>query len=114
MQGSELNGGVIGNRANKRLEPPKSAGFFPMIPALPYRLFAILCVASLLIWWRVIDATLTLSLRSDAYTHISLVLPISVVLIVTEWKKRKWEPKPSFRAGSALVGFACWQGMIPC
>jgi exosortase len=54
-------------------------------------------------------STLALALRDDAYTHILLILPISVVLIVTERNRR--EPRPSFRAGSALLVLAAMAGV---
>ena len=43
----------------------------------PYRLFVILCVASVVLWWQPIAATLALALHQEAYTHILLILPIS-------------------------------------
>jgi exosortase len=82
-----------------------------MIPASSYRTFAVLWVVSLLIWWQAIAVTLALALRQDAYTHILLILPISIGLIVTEWHRRKWKPSPSIRIGSALLGLAVLIGV---
>ncbi len=82
-----------------------------MTPAFSYRMFVVLCAASLVIWWRCIGATIALTLRNDAYTHILLILPISVVLIVIERNRRNWKPTPSIRIGSALLGLAVLIGV---
>jgi hypothetical protein len=42
---------------------------------------ALLWVFSLLVGWRPLIDTFTLSVRNDEYTHILLILPISVALI---------------------------------
>ncbi|MGB8770693.1 MAG: exosortase/archaeosortase family protein, partial [Candidatus Korobacteraceae bacterium] len=82
-----------------------------MTPASSYRIFVVLWVASLLIWWQAIAATLALALHQDAYTHILLILPISIGLIGTEWNRRKWKPSPSILRGSALLGVAVLIGV---
>ncbi len=82
-----------------------------MTPASSYRIFAVLWVASLLIWWQALAATLALVLRQDAYTHILLILPVSIGLMVTEWNRRKWKPSPSILPGSALLGLAVLIGV---
>ena len=71
-----------------------------------YRLFAVLCAASVLIWWRVLIAAVSLALSNDAYTHILLILPISVSLILLGWKKQPLTPVPNIPAGMALLGLA--------
>jgi exosortase len=43
--------------------------------------FAFLCVASIVLWWRALVATVGLALGNDAYTHILLVLPLGLALI---------------------------------
>jgi exosortase len=70
--------------------------------------FALLWIGSLLIWWPAIAATLALALRQDAYRHILIILPISIVLIVIEWNRK---PSPNIRAGSALLGLAILIGV---
>jgi len=82
-----------------------------MTPASPYRIFAVLWIASLVIWWPAVAATLALALRQDAYTHILLILPISITLIVLEWKKQAWKPVPSIRAGSLVLVVAVLIGV---
>ena len=68
-----------------------------------YRMFVVLCAVSLVVGWRTLAATVALGLREDAYTHILLILPISVALTVAEWNRRGLRPSPSFRAGFALL-----------
>src|SRR5580704_8659355 len=82
-----------------------------MTPASSYRIFTVLWVVSLLIWWRAIAATLALALRQEAYTHILLILPVSIGLIIIEWNRRKWKPNPSIRVGSTLLGLAVLIGV---
>ncbi len=74
-----------------------------MTTASSCRLFAALWIVSLLIWWQAIAATLALVLRQEAYTHILLILPVSIGLIVTEWGRREWKPSPAIRDGSAVL-----------
>ena len=89
----------------------KASLAFTVTPASPYRLFVALWIVSLAIWWQAITATLALALRQEAYTHILLILPVSVGLIVTEWRRRKWKPSPAVRAGSAVLGAAVLIGI---
>ncbi len=82
-----------------------------MTRSAPYRMFVVLSAASLVVGWRIMAATVALSLRDDAYTHILLILPISVVLVATERNRRVWRPRPSFRAGSTLLVLAVLAGV---
>jgi exosortase len=68
--------------------------------------FAILWVASLLVGWRSLIDTFSLSLRDDEYTHIILILPISAALIVLEWRFLRKTVSLSVRSGSALLAVA--------
>jgi len=77
-----------------------------MTLASSYRWFAVLWVASLLIWWHAIAATVELALQQSAYTHILLILPVSIALISQELNRRGWKPRPRLRAGATLLGFA--------
>jgi exosortase len=57
------------------------------------------------VWWKVLLTTITLALRSDRYTHILLIVPISALLIVLQWRNGTWRPIANPRAGSiVLVG----------
>ena len=46
--------------------------------------FSALCAASILLWWHPLVSTLSLALSNDAYTHILLILPVSLGLILAE------------------------------
>lgn len=48
--------------------------------------FSVLVAVSLAIGWSSLISSLALALRDDQYTHILLILPVSVTLIFLEWK----------------------------
>ncbi len=48
--------------------------------------FAVLFAVSVVFWWRPLILTLNLALANDAYTHILLVLPVSLALIYLDRK----------------------------
>jgi exosortase len=77
-----------------------------------YRRFVFLCLVSLVLWWHALATTFGLALRNDAYTHILLILPISVALIVSAWRSRKAQPEPNFRAGLVLLLLSLLLGLI--
>jgi exosortase len=66
----------------------------------PLLRFSILGAISLLIWWSPLISTLALALRDDRYTHILLILPVSVTLIYLEWKS-----SGSLQESRSSVGF---------
>ncbi len=78
----------------------------------PRRTFVFLCLASVLLWWRTLAAACSLALRNDAYTHILLILPISLALIVAEWGTRKTKPEPELGMGSVLLILATLIGIL--
>jgi len=65
--------------------------------------FAFLCGASLVIWWHSLVATLRLALGSDAYTHILLIVPLSLALIYLQSRTLPMSFESSARAGSLLL-----------
>jgi exosortase len=77
-----------------------------------YSRFAGLCLFSLLLWWRALLATIALALQNDAYTHILLILPISIALISLEWRSRKIQPEPNLPTGCALALIAVTIGFV--
>jgi len=83
-----------------------------MSPSSPYRSFLLLSLVSLVLWWHTLVATLALALRNNAYTHILLILPISVALIFLEWRSRKAQPETNFLSGLALLLLAILIGFI--
>ena len=66
---------------------------------------------SLAFGWRPLLATLTLALRNDQYTHILLILPVSLALIFLEspfleWPSPKGMSTPNTRAGFVFLAIA--------
>jgi len=77
--------------------------------------FALLCTISLVIGCQTLLRTFALALRSDEYTHLLLILPISAALILAEGKNLPSAFKPAVGLGSALLviavlvgGYARW------
>jgi exosortase len=77
--------------------------------------FAVLCVVSIVFWWRPLVATLELALSNDAYTHILLILPMSLALIYTDSKQGdsnapRVDRQLSTRLGASLLALALLGG----
>ena len=68
--------------------------------------FPLLLAASFIAGWRPLTATFALALRNDQYTHILLILPVSVALIVLEWPSLQGKFVPNIPAGSAFLALA--------
>jgi exosortase len=64
------------------------------------------CAVSLAVGWRPLLGTFTLALGAEEYTHLLLILPISVSLIFAEWSALSPESEPSAVFGSALLAVA--------
>ena len=64
----------------------------------PNVIFSIFAAISLAVWWRALASSFSLALRDDQYTHLLLILPISVALIYVDWKC----PGPTERLGAGL------------
>jgi exosortase len=62
------------------------------------------------IGWHTISSTLALALRSAEYTHLLLIMPISVFLILSERAVFKAEFEPALGLGSALLVIAILTG----
>jgi len=74
--------------------------------------FALLCLGGLVLWWHTIVATVLSALHNDAYTHLLLILPISVGLVLVEWRSGKPRPEPNIPIGLALFVLAVLIGFI--
>ena len=77
--------------------------------------FAILVAISLAIWWGPLTASFALALRNEQYTHLLLILPISVALILVDWKPPERSSGLSLVIGSVLLVFAVivrWQSAL--
>src|SRR5271157_4763530 len=83
-----------------------------MSPSSSYRSFVLLCLVSLVLWRHALVETFGLAIRNNAFTHILLIIPISIALIVTQWRSRKVKPEQNFRAGLALLVLAILIGFI--
>jgi exosortase len=68
-----------------------------------YLRFGLLVLASVAAGWRPLFDTFALALRRDEYTHLLLILPISVALIYTEWPALQTGRKTDGRLGRALL-----------
>jgi exosortase len=77
-----------------------------MSSSFEYPVFLGLCLVPLVVCWQAIAATFSLALRQEAYTHILLVLPVSIALVVMSWNRHRWKPSPNIRSGIALLGLA--------
>jgi len=77
-----------------------------MISLSPSRQFALLCAISLVIGWQPLLRSFALALRSDEYTHLLLIVPISAALIFTEWNVSKPALEPAVGFGSSLLVMA--------
>jgi exosortase len=65
--------------------------------------FLVLCSASLLIGWHPLVSTFRLALADDEYTHLLLILPLTVALIFLERQSLKPLAAGNVLAGSALL-----------
>jgi exosortase len=65
--------------------------------------FASLVAISLAIYWGPLTSSFALALHDDQYTHILLILPISVALICLDWKSPEPPSRSSVSLGSALL-----------
>jgi exosortase len=52
----------------------------------PFLRFSVLAAISLLFSWKPLVSTLALAVRDDRYTHLLLILPVTMSLIYLEWK----------------------------
>jgi len=62
------------------------AGQKPISKLLPVAALLVLVVISLAVWWKPLTSTFALALSDDQYTHILLILPVSLALIYLNWK----------------------------
>lgn len=65
-----------------------------IIAFTPTLKFSVLTMISLAFWWRPLGSAIALALHDEQYTHLLLILPVSVALIFVDWES----PEPSSRA----------------
>jgi exosortase len=69
----------------------------------PPLLFTVLAAISLLVWWSPLTSSLALAVRDSQYTHILLILPVSVSLIYLEWNRSESLANPRSSIGLILL-----------
>ena len=72
--------------------------------------FVALFLVSLVVAWRPLLRALKLALENDGYTHILLILPLTVTFICADWKQLQPILRPSVRFGFSIL---CLAGVIP-
>ncbi|HEX3740982.1 MAG TPA: exosortase/archaeosortase family protein [Terriglobales bacterium] len=68
--------------------------------------FPALIAGSVLVAWHPLLELFKLTLHSDEYTQILLVLPISIALISVQWRSERLLTRTSFAAGGTLLSAA--------
>lgn len=69
----------------------------------PYLIFVSLFVVSTAALLRPLATTFSLAIGNDEFTHILLILPISMMLIVSDWDFLSSKTSPSPRLGTVLM-----------
>jgi exosortase len=69
----------------------------------PLLVFGILVAVSLAIWWGPLTSSFSLALTDEQYTHILLILPVSLVLIFLD-RKPDWKSPAPFAGSSVKLG----------
>jgi exosortase len=72
----------------------------------PLLFFSIFIAISLAIWFHPLLSTFTLALHDDQYTHIMLIIPVSLALIFLDWKSPEASTTFSVSAGASLLALA--------
>jgi exosortase len=85
----------VSDRQDNALSTSSRESIFGLPPNLIFSIFAAI---SLAVWWRALASSFSLALRDDQYTHLLLILPISVALIFVDWKS----PQPTARLGAGV------------
>jgi exosortase len=75
-------------------------------------MFWVMVAVPAILGWRAIAAVLSLAWSDEAYTHILLILPISIGLMYLDWPNKRTEPRPSWLHGGALLALAMAAAVI--
>jgi exosortase len=65
--------------------------------------FAALCVVPLIVEWKPILKTLELASNNEEFTHILLILPVVVTLIVIDWNALAHQSESGHRFGGSIL-----------
>jgi exosortase len=71
----------------------------------PLPFFCVLAAISLALWWTPLRSTFSVALHDEQYSHILLILPVSIALIVLDWESQAARVNPGF-APPLLMVFA--------
>ena len=77
-----------------------------MIRWSPLLRFGIFVAVSLAIWFRPLVSSFSLAYRDSEYTHILLIIPVSLTLILLDWKGTEESSKLSLIVGTVLMAAA--------
>jgi exosortase len=106
---------TLANAANDQTLPSRPAEDHMVLTGLtrkstsrlsPPLLFFLLTAISLLIWWSPLTSSLALAVRDSQYTHILLILPVSLSLIYLEWNPAESVADQRSNIGSILLAAA--------
>ena len=68
--------------------------------------FGVLIALSVAIWFRPLISSFVLAYRDSEYTHILLIIPVSLALIVLDWRTPEGSSSRSLSLGAILLAFA--------
>jgi Transmembrane exosortase (Exosortase_EpsH) len=71
----------------------------------------VLCAVSLVVWWKACLATLSLALESPEYSHVLLILPISILLILLRRRLPSGLTRFDLAVGLPILGLAVSMGL---
>jgi exosortase len=78
----------------------------------PRLILAFLLLASVIVGWQPLRATFLLALHDDQYTHVLLILPLSLSLIFINWPSVCERMAPSIATGSLILVFAALTAIV--
>jgi exosortase len=68
--------------------------------------FGVLTALSVAIWFRPLVSSLALAYRDSEYTHILLIIPVSLTLIVLDWRTPRGSSRLSLILGTIMMALA--------
>jgi exosortase len=72
----------------------------------PLLRFGVLIALSVAIWFRPLISSFVLAFRDSEYTHILLIIPVSLTLIFLDWRTPEGSSRPSLSLGAILLTLA--------
>jgi exosortase len=65
--------------------------------------FVIFVAVSLVLWWNALASTFALASQDEEYTHLLLIVPISVALLLLDWRPPESSSRTSLLAAFLMV-----------